>query len=57
VLGSLSDFNHAIGLYTDAVQAGALVWLSLHLAETPCKPIDFKSPNDVLRQSFADAVD
>lgn len=53
VLGSLNDFNFAISFYPDEVLAGAFVWLSLHLAETPCKPIGYKSPSDVVQTLFA----
>ena len=52
VLGSLNDFNFAISFYPDEVLAGAFVWLSLHLADTPCKPIGYKSPLQMAHELF-----
>ena len=56
VLGSLNDFNYALSFYDDEIQMGAFVPLSLHLAETPCKPIAYQSPIEVVQTLFVNSI-
>ena len=55
VLGSLNDFAQMADYYDVAADEHQLLQLSLHLAQTPCKPIDYQSPDRCVKQLLAPA--
>ena len=55
VLGSLNDFMFMLAHYLKARPNVTLIEHSLHLAETPCKPIGHSSPDRVTSELFKTA--
>lgn len=54
VLGVLNDFSKTLDYLLDPAQAPALETISAALAQTPCRPLGYQSPEQVTRQSFAE---
>ncbi len=50
VLGTMNDFKSMISFYEYDEDPRSLLWLSLHIAEAPCRPISFKSPIDFTKK-------
>ena len=57
VLGVLNDFSKTLDYLLDPAQAPALETISAALAQTPCRPLGYQSPEQVTRQSFAEYRD
>ena len=50
VLGSMNDFAFLGRSYVEARRSTDLVALALDLAEAPCGPLKYRSPDDVTRE-------
>ena len=57
VLGSLNDFMFMLTHYLKARPEASLIEHSLHLAQTPCKPIGHSSPDRVTPELFKTSGD
>lgn len=53
VLGSLNDFMFQLQVGLDMSPERSLVEQALWLAETPCKPIEYASPDRTTQALFA----
>jgi hypothetical protein len=49
VLGTMNDFKSMISFYEYDENPQSLLWLSLHIAEAPCRPISYKNPIDMIK--------
>ena len=56
VLGSLNDFMFQLQVGLDMSPERSLVEQSLWLAETPCKPIEYASPDRATQALFASSA-
>jgi len=53
VLGSMNDFAQSAKVYFKSYEGFSLLDLELWLAETPCGPLDYRSPNQVAPELLA----
>lgn len=53
VVGVLNDFSKTLGYLIDPARELVLEAISANLAQTPCRPIRYQSPEDATRQRFA----
>lgn len=44
IIGTMNDFKHQISFFEYDDNPQTLLWLSLHIAETPCSMHDYKTP-------------
>lgn len=51
VLGSMNDFTQMLDAYIG--HTTDLAWISLHLADSPCSPIDMDTPRRITLARFA----
>lgn len=56
VLGSLNDFMFQLHVGLDVHPGRSLIEQSLRLAKTPCKPIEYASPEAATRALFSSSV-
>ena len=56
VLGSMNDFMFQLSWLLHDRRGVSLVEASLHLAETPCRPIEYKSPDDFTLELLGSSV-
>ncbi|MFN8495645.1 MAG: hypothetical protein U0350_49090 [Caldilineaceae bacterium] len=54
VVGVLNDFSKNLGYLIDPARVLVLEAISANLAQTPCRPIGYQSPEDATRQRFAE---
>jgi hypothetical protein len=50
VLGTMNDFKSMISFYEYDENPQSLLWLSLHIAEAPCRPISYTCPIDMVKE-------
>jgi hypothetical protein len=53
VLGSMNDFGQSAKIFFNRYEGFSLLYLELWLAETPCGPLNYRSPNQVAPELLA----
>lgn len=50
LVGIMNEFTYLAGAYHDLLESNALIPLSMRTAETPCSPIKYNCPADLLKE-------